>query len=125
MTLIIKSVFSSENERTKQNAIWVQSVLEAIFNEQHLSPKINTEVLGLQIETLTDEEHIVIIISKKFIHFFVKYLKYFIFTQVDDTDDETFYSLPDQYDTDDDSVVETSKDVQQELSNNDNFMINY
>src|SRR5436305_14508493 len=29
--LIIKSVFSSENERTKQNAIRVQSVLEAIF----------------------------------------------------------------------------------------------
>ncbi len=80
MTLIIKSVFSSENERTKQNAIWVQSVLEAIFDEQHLSPKIDTEVLGSWIETLTDEEHIVIIISKKFIRFFVKYLKYFIFT---------------------------------------------
>ena len=37
MTLIIKLVFSSENERTKQNAIWVQSVLEAIFDEQHLT----------------------------------------------------------------------------------------
>ena len=46
ITLIIKSVFSSENKRTKQNAIWVQSVLEAIFDEQHLSPKIDTEVLG-------------------------------------------------------------------------------
>ena len=46
MTLIIKSVFSSENERTKQNAIWVQSVLETIFDEDHLSPKIDTEVLG-------------------------------------------------------------------------------
>ena len=46
MTLIIKSDFLSENERTKQNAIWVQSVLEAIFDEQHLSPKIDTEVLG-------------------------------------------------------------------------------
>ena len=46
MTLIIKSVFSSENERTKQNAIWVQSVLETIFDEEHLSPKIDTEVLG-------------------------------------------------------------------------------
>ena len=46
MTLIIKSVFSSENERTQQNAIWVQSVLETIFDEEHLSPKIDTEVLG-------------------------------------------------------------------------------
>ena len=77
MTLIIKSVFSSENERTKQNAIWVQSVLEVIFDEQHLSLKIDTEVLGSWIKTLTDKEHIVIIISKKFIRFFVKYLKYF------------------------------------------------
>ena len=77
MTLIIKLVFSSENERTKQNAIWVQSVLEAIFDEQHLSLKIDMEVLDLWIKTLTDEEHIVIIISKKFIRFFVKYLKYF------------------------------------------------
>ena len=125
MMLIIKSVFSLENERTKQNAIWVQSVLEAIFVEQHLSLKIDTEVLGSWIETLTDEEHIVIIISKKFIRFFVKYLKYFIFTQIDDTDNETFYSPPDQCDADDDPVVETSKDVQQELSDNDNFTINY
>ena len=46
MTLIIKLVFSSENEQIKQNAIWVQSVLEAIFDKQHLSLKINTEVLG-------------------------------------------------------------------------------
>ena len=46
MILIIKSVFLSENERTKQNAIWVQSVLEAIFDEQHLSLKIDTEVFG-------------------------------------------------------------------------------
>ena len=64
ITLIIKSVFSSENERTKENGIWVQSVLEVIFDVEHLSTKIDTDILGSWIETLTDEEHSVIIISK-------------------------------------------------------------
>jgi ATP-dependent exoDNAse (exonuclease V) beta subunit len=57
ITLIIKSVFPSENERTRENGIWVQSVLEAIFDEKHLSPKIDTEVLDSWIDALTDDEH--------------------------------------------------------------------
>ena len=57
ITLIIKSVFSSESERTKENGYWVQSVLEAIFDKKHLSPKIDSEVLDSWLEALTDEEY--------------------------------------------------------------------
>ncbi|RGB31575.1 hypothetical protein C1646_817224 [Rhizophagus diaphanus] len=44
ITLIIKSVFASEKERTNENAIWAQSVLEVIFDEDHLSSKIDVDI---------------------------------------------------------------------------------
>lgn len=56
ITLIIKYVFTSEKERTNINAVWAQSVLEAIFDENHLSTKIDTEVVESWTETLTDTE---------------------------------------------------------------------
>ena len=56
IALIIKYVFTSENERTKQNARWVQSVLETIFDEEHLSTKIDSEALETWIEAITDTE---------------------------------------------------------------------
>ena len=42
--LIIQSVFTPK-ERTKENAFWAQSVLEAIFDEDHLDSKIDAEVV--------------------------------------------------------------------------------
>lgn len=55
-TLIIKHVFTSEKERTHTNVVWVQSVLEAIFDKNHLSTKIDNEVVNLWSETLTDTD---------------------------------------------------------------------
>jgi hypothetical protein len=54
LTVIIKAVFTSEKERTIKNAKWVQSVLEAIFDENHLSPKIDVDIVETWIEALAD-----------------------------------------------------------------------
>ena len=56
LTVIIKTVFPSEKERTIKNAMWAQSVLEAIFDENHLSPKIDADIVESWTETLTDTE---------------------------------------------------------------------
>jgi hypothetical protein len=45
VTLIIKSVFSDEKELTNENAVWTLSVLESIFDVEHLSTKIDNEVI--------------------------------------------------------------------------------
>ena len=39
LTLIIKTVFMSEKERTASNGVWVQSVLETIFDINQLPQK--------------------------------------------------------------------------------------
>ncbi|CAI2186109.1 1344_t:CDS:2, partial [Funneliformis geosporum] len=44
ISLIIKSVFTVDKERTQLNGIWVQSVLEIIFDEKHLSSIIDSDV---------------------------------------------------------------------------------
>lgn len=56
LTVIIKSVFPSEKERTNKNATWAQSVLEAIFDEKHLSAKIDADIVESWTGTLTDTE---------------------------------------------------------------------
>ena len=56
LTVIIKTVFPSEKERTNKNATWVQSVLEAIFDENHLSAKIDANIVESWTEALTDTE---------------------------------------------------------------------
>ena len=43
-TLIIMSVFS-EKELTIDNVIWAQAVLESIFNIDHLSMKIDSDIV--------------------------------------------------------------------------------
>src|SRR5215469_12638293 len=43
-TLIIKSVFT-EKELTNENVIWTQSVLESIFDVEHLSTKIDSDII--------------------------------------------------------------------------------
>ncbi|PKY40234.1 hypothetical protein RhiirA4_453559 [Rhizophagus irregularis] len=54
LTLIIKSVFTSEKERTTSNGVWVQSVLETIFDINHLSAKIDTDVVDTWTGTEMD-----------------------------------------------------------------------
>ena len=56
LTLIIKTVFPSEKEHTIKNATWAQSVLEAIFDKNHLSPKINVDIVETWIKALADTE---------------------------------------------------------------------
>lgn len=55
LAVIIKTVFS-EKERTIKNATWAQSVLEAIFDKNHLSAKIDADIVESWTETLTDTE---------------------------------------------------------------------
>ena len=55
LAVIIKTVFP-EKERTIKNATWAQSVLKAIFNKNHLSPKIDVDIVETWIETLADTE---------------------------------------------------------------------
>ena len=45
ITLIIKSVFS-QKECTTANCIWTQAVLETIFDENYLSPKIDADIIN-------------------------------------------------------------------------------
>ncbi|RGB25908.1 hypothetical protein C1646_771097 [Rhizophagus diaphanus] len=54
ITLIIKSVFASEKERTNENAIWAQSVLEVIFDEDHLLSKIDADIVDSWTRNITD-----------------------------------------------------------------------
>ena len=56
ISLIIKSIFTTTKEQTQQNGVWVQSVLESIFDERHLSAKIDSEVVDNWTETITDTE---------------------------------------------------------------------
>ena len=44
LALIIQATFTTK-ERTKENALWAQSVLEAIFDEDYLDSKIDAEVV--------------------------------------------------------------------------------
>ncbi|CAI2171270.1 20270_t:CDS:2 [Funneliformis geosporum] len=54
IVLIIKSIFAFKKECTHANTIWIQSVLEIIFDERHLSTKIDSEVVESWTENLTD-----------------------------------------------------------------------
>jgi hypothetical protein len=56
LTLIIKSVFVAEKERTASNGIWVQSVLETIFDVNHLSTKVDTDIVDNWTDAITDTE---------------------------------------------------------------------
>ncbi|UZO27398.1 uncharacterized protein OCT59_019596 [Rhizophagus irregularis] len=56
ISLIIKSVFASDKKRTNKNAIWVQSVLEVIFDEEHLSSKIDADIVDSWTGNITDTD---------------------------------------------------------------------
>ena len=53
LTVIIKAVFS-DKELTNENARWAQSVVETIFDTNHLSPKIDADIIESWTEVLTD-----------------------------------------------------------------------
>ena len=53
LTVIIKTVFS-DKELTNENARWAQSVVETIFDTNHLSPKIDADIIESWTEALTD-----------------------------------------------------------------------
>jgi len=59
LSLIIKSTFSAEKEHTTSNAIWVQSVLETIFDVKHLSTKIDMDVVSNWTDTITTDTEMV------------------------------------------------------------------
>ena len=46
LTLIIKSVFAGK-ELTQENVVWTQSILESIFDIDHLLIKIDTKVIDM------------------------------------------------------------------------------
>jgi len=60
LTLIIKHVFT-EKEITLENAIWVQAVLEAIFDVDHLSTKIDNDVIDIWKDAIGKKEVISIV----------------------------------------------------------------
>ena len=49
LSLIIKYVFVSDDECTQANAVWTQAVLETIFDEEYLSPKIDADYVDTWI----------------------------------------------------------------------------
>ena len=51
LTLIIKSVFA-EKELSQKNAVWVQAVLETIFDVEHISPKNDTDVVDAWVDAI-------------------------------------------------------------------------
>jgi hypothetical protein len=56
LAVIIKAVFPSTKERTHANATWTQAVMESIFDMEHISTKIDSEIVDNCTETLTDTE---------------------------------------------------------------------
>src|SRR3989440_273681 len=53
ITVIIKTIFS-DKELTNENVRWAQSVLKTIFDTNHLSPKIDADIIESWTEALTD-----------------------------------------------------------------------
>jgi hypothetical protein len=45
LSLIFKHAFISKEEQTRKNAVWTQAVLEIIFDESYLSPKIESDYI--------------------------------------------------------------------------------
>ncbi len=56
VTLIIKYVFKNEKERMTLNGIWVQSVLEAIFDVISFSAKVDSEIIKTWTDAIIDTE---------------------------------------------------------------------
>ncbi|CAG8851921.1 14815_t:CDS:1, partial [Racocetra persica] len=58
-TLIVKNMFVSKEEHTYENAVWTQTVLEIIFNEEYFSSKIDIEYVDIWTKRImTNEQNI-------------------------------------------------------------------
>jgi hypothetical protein len=68
LTVIIKTVFPSEKERTNKNAMWTQSVLEAIFDTKYLSSKIDADIVETWHEALADADLVNICVYSVHVH---------------------------------------------------------
>jgi hypothetical protein len=83
--LPIKYVFVSDDERTQANAVWTQAVLETIFDEEYLSPKIDADYVDTWIQKLSnnekekDNENVCILFINELTNFFEHILFYFIY----------------------------------------------
>ena len=51
LAVIIKSTFS-EKELTRKNAVWAQTVIKSIFDIDHLSSKIDTDVVDTWVDAI-------------------------------------------------------------------------
>ena len=60
ISLIIQSTFPVK-ERTKGNAVWSQSVLEAIFDVEYLDSKIDVEIVDKWNKNLNSVKYILVI----------------------------------------------------------------
>jgi hypothetical protein len=74
LSLIIKYVFVSDDQRTQANAVWTQAILETIFDEDYLSPKIDADVVDVWIQKLSgnekEKDNVSILFINKFTNFF-------------------------------------------------------
>jgi hypothetical protein len=78
LTIIIRSVFPPK-ECTTANAIWTQAVLEAIFDTNHLSTKLDSDIIEQwtkRLSTNTDDQAKVkvLFVCLFFVYYSAKYL---------------------------------------------------
>ena len=52
---IIKETFA-KNEQTELNSLWTQAVLEIIFDPEHLSTKLDTDIIDKRFDMLLKNE---------------------------------------------------------------------
>src|ERR1700752_4179699 len=75
LSLIIKYVFVSNDECTNANAVWIQAVLETIFDEDYISPKIDADYVDMWIQKLSNNENV----CKLFINNLTNFFKHILF----------------------------------------------
>ncbi|CAI2197059.1 3968_t:CDS:2, partial [Funneliformis geosporum] len=54
ISLIIKSIFTVKKECIQLNRVWIQLVLKVIFDEKHLSSKIDSDIVENWTEVISD-----------------------------------------------------------------------
>jgi hypothetical protein len=70
VAVIIKSVFT-EKEQMQENVIWAMSVLETIFDENHLSTKIDADVIESWKESVLKNKEQKVINNVILLYFFI------------------------------------------------------
>jgi hypothetical protein len=70
LMLIIKSVFNNE-EVTTENVVWTQSVLESIFDVDHLSSKIDGDIIETWTKIIKNEGQVISVVNRVAFLFFL------------------------------------------------------